>query len=247
MYTDVKGYSQLNLKYMKKTALLIFLLLFGLTNVYGQGKDGKQQFTDSFNLDDCTFLTTGRNLFFILEPGYQLILKGIEEKDTVKLEILVLNETKTIDNTETRIVIENESVNNQTIEIARNYFAFCKETGTIFYFGEDVDNYKDGKIINHDGSWLAEGKNSAGVLMPGLCLLGAKYYQEIAPDVAMDRAEIISLNETFKTPLSTFTNCLKTEETNPLKLNEKEYKIYAPGIGLIKDGDLILVNYGYKK
>jgi len=34
--------------------------------------------------------------------------------------------------------------------------------------------------------------------MPGLALLKARYYQEVAPRIAMDRAEIISLTETLK-------------------------------------------------
>lgn len=231
---------------MKKLILVIISLL-GIFYAFGQSKDDKQEFTSSFNQDNCTFLTSGRNLFFILEPGYQLILQGVEGNDTVTLEILVLDETKKINNIMTRIVTETETVNNQTIEIAWNYFAFCKETGTIFYFGEDVDNYKNGKVINHNGSWLAEEKNSPGVLMPGLILLGSRYYQEIAPGVAMDRAEIVSIDETFETMVDTFTGCLKTRETNALNPLEKEYKIYAPGIGLIKDEDLVLVKYGFIK
>jgi hypothetical protein len=63
----------------------------------------------------------------------------------------------------------------------------------------------------------------------------------------MDRAEIISISETKQTPAGKFTNCLETEETTPIEPGEKEYKIYAPGIGLIKDGKLLLVNYGYEK
>ena len=208
-----------------------------------QTKD--KPFTESLMQDSCTFVTTGRNSYFILEPGYQLILEGHEGKDRVRLVITVLNETRTIGNVETRVVEENESVNGKTIEISRNYFAFCKQTSSIYYFGEEVNMYKDGKIVSHEGAWTAEGKNKAGVMMPGLILLGARYYQEIAPDVAMDRAEIISTTEQMKTAAGTFTNCLKMEETTPLEPKNKEYKFYAPGIGLIRDGDLLLVKYGF--
>lgn len=104
----------------------------------------------------------------------------------------MLNETKKIGNVETRMVEEHESVNGNVVEISRNYFALCKETGTVFYFGEDVDIYKDGKIINHSGAWITEGSNNAGIVMPGQTLIGYRYYQEIAPKIAMDRAEIIS-------------------------------------------------------
>ena len=205
----------------------------------------EKQFTESLMQDSCSFITTGRNTYFILEPGYQLILEGHEGKDNVRLVITVLNETKKIGNVETRVVEENESVNGKTIEISRNYFALCKETSSIYYFGEEVDMYKDGKIVSHEGAWIAEGKNKAGVMMPGLILLGARYYQEIAPDAAMDRAEIISTTEQMKTAAGTFTNCLKTEETTPLEPKNKEYKFFAPGVGLIRDGDLLLVKHGF--
>ena len=133
------------------------------------------------------------------------------------------------------------------MEISRNYFAFCKQNGSIYYFGEDVDNYKDGKVADHEGSWLAEGKNKAGVGMPGQILLGARYYQEIAPGVAMDRAEVISMNETLNTPGGNFTKVLKTKESSALEPLDKEFKLYAPGIGLIKEEKMLLVKYGFKK
>lgn len=83
--------------------------------------------------------------------------------------------------------------------------------------------------------------------MPGLILLGARYYQEIAPGIAMDRAEIISTNEKTQTPAGSFVNCLKTEETTPMDLKDKAYKTYAPGIGLIKEEKLLLVKFGFIK
>ncbi|HEY6159603.1 MAG TPA: hypothetical protein VI112_00230, partial [Bacteroidia bacterium] len=197
--------------------------------------------------DSCTFLTTGRNMYFILEPGYRLELRGRDGKDSAMLVITVLDETKKIGNVETRVVEENESVNGKTVEISRNFFAYCKQTGSIYYFGEEVDMYKDGKVTNHEGAWTAEGNNKAGVVMPGLVLIGAKYYQEIAPGKAMDRAEIISLGETMKTPAGEFTNVLKTLESTPIEIGEKEYKYYAPGIGLIREENLLLVKYGFVK
>jgi hypothetical protein len=79
--------------------------------------------------------------------------------------------------------------------------------------------------------------------MPGNLEIGFKHYQEIAPGIAEDRAEIIGINDTLDTQAGEFMNVLKTEETNPLKPDEKEFKYYAPGIGLIQDETLQLVNY----
>jgi hypothetical protein len=213
-------------------------------NTYTQDN---RPFTDSFNVDSCTFSSIGWNTYFILQPGYQLVLEGVEDGDTSQLVITVLDETKMINGIETRVVEENESENGKTTEISRNFYAYCEENGSIFYFGEEVDIYKEGEIVSRGGEWIAEGNNKAGVIMPGLRLLGARYYQEIAPGIAMDRAEIIGLSETYKTPAGKFSGCLKTEETSRLNPKEKEYKHYAPGIGLIQDENLLLVKFEYVK
>lgn len=219
--------------------LTVFSLFLFLTSLgFAQAKS----FTDDFAIDDCKFESAGRNRYFILEPGYQLTL---ENGKGSKLVITVLNETKRIGNVETRIIEENESENGRTVEISRNYFAVCNRNNSIFYFGEDVEIFKNNKIISNEGAWTAVGNNKAGVAMPGIILIGSRYHQEIAPGIAMDRAEIVSNSETRTTPAGIFTNCLKTEETNALKPKEKEFKFYAPGIGLIQDEDLLLTKYGF--
>lgn len=232
---------------MNKIILLSGLILSSIFSAYGQTNAQGKPFTESLMQDNCTFATEGRNTYFILEVGYQQIFKGIEDKDTTTLIITVLNETKKIGDVETRIVEENEMVNGKPVEISRNYFAFCKQTGSIYYFGEDVDMYKDGKVTSHEGAWIAEGKYKSGVQMPGLVLLGSRYYQEIAPTIAMDRAEILSITETMETPAGNFINVLKIEETTPIEPEEKEYKYYAQDTGLIKDGDLVLTKAGFLK
>ena len=62
--------------------------------------------------------------------------------------------------------------------------------------------------------------------------------------VALDRARIVGLHETVKTPAGEFKNCLKIEETTPLEPDVREYKYYAAGIGLVQEGSLKLVKYG---
>jgi hypothetical protein len=201
------------------------------------------EWTDSFPLDECNFSDTGQNKYFILEPGYQLILKGVEDYDSVTLVITVLDETQQVDGVLTRIVEERESVGGELIEVSRNFFAFCRTYGSIFYFGEDVDIFEDGQVAGHEGTWQAGDKGfRPGLMMPGLPLVGASYYQEIAPKVAMDRARIVNTDTTINTPWEVYEHCLVTEETSDLEPNSKEYKFYAPRIGLIRDGQLWLVN-----
>ena len=41
----------------------------------GQGK-AKPEWQEEFGISSCTLQTTGRNEYFILEPGHQLVLEG---------------------------------------------------------------------------------------------------------------------------------------------------------------------------
>ena len=200
--------------------------------------------TSVFLVEKDELLSVGRNPYFILEPGYRLVLEG----DGAQLIITVLNETKKVDGVETRVVEERETKGGKLVEVARNYFAISKRTNDVFYFGEDVDMYKDGKIANHDGSWLSGVNGSKfGLMMPGRVLLHSRYYQEVAPNIAMDRATIVSVTETVKTPAGEFKNCVKVEETSPLSRFTTEYKYYAPGIGMVSDGEMKLVKVEKKK
>ena len=63
----------------------------------------------------------------------------------------------------------------------------------------------------------------------------------------MDRIEVLSLSEKVVTPAGSFERCLKTEDTTPLEPALKEVKVYAPGVGLVQDGDAKLVKYGFVK
>jgi hypothetical protein len=197
-----------------------------------------ETFTSTFAVDRADFTSTGRNPYFILEPGYTLTLEG----GKTRLVITVLTDTRPVDGVETRVVEERETDGGELVEVSRNFFAIHKPTNSVFYFGEDVDAYKGGKVVNHDGAWLAGVAGARfGLMMPGLPLLKARYYQEIAPKVAMDRAEILGIGETLATPAGKFTDVLRTQETTPLEPLAREAKLYAKGVGLIQDGDLKLV------
>jgi hypothetical protein len=208
---------------------------------------GASSFQREFPVAGCTMSPTGRNPYFILEPGYQLVL----EEDDERLEITVLPDTKVVDGVTTRVVEEREWKDGKLTEVSRNYFAMCEQTKDVFYFGEEVDDYKDGKVVGHGGAWLAgQNGNKPGLIMAGAPKVGMKYFQEIAPGIAMDRAEIVSVSETCKSPAGMFSNCLKVKEYSShnfwssLMFWQTEYKMHAPGVGLVQDEDLVLTKYG---
>lgn len=196
---------------------------------------------DRFGVQPGELSSTGRNPYFVLEPGYVLDLEGGDNR----LVITVLDETETIDGVETRVVEERESEGGRLVEISRNFFAINPRNNDVFYFGEDVDVYRNGAIVGHEGAWRS-GVDGArfGLMMPGEPLLGARFYEEVAPGVAMDRAEVTSLTDSLDAPAGHFRDVLETAETTPLEPGVRELKYYAAGVGLLRDGSLRLVKYG---
>jgi len=202
---------------------------------------GADAWTSSFPVEPDELASLGRNPYFVLEPGYVLVLEG----GGVQLTVTVLDETRQVDGVQTRVVEERETKGGALLEVARNYFAISRRTSDVFYFGEDVDMYEGGRVVSNKGTWLSGvNGNRFGLMMPGRVLLGARYYQELAPKVAMDRATIVGIDETVETPAGVFRGCLKVKETTPLERFVTEYKYYAPGIGLVRDGALKLVRAG---
>jgi hypothetical protein len=222
----------------------------GLSGGSAMAQKNESQFTTDFRLADCEFEARGENPYFILRPGYRLVLEGEEDGDTVRVEISVLRDTEAISlpdigTVRTRVVEEKESVNGELVEVSRNWFAICDPTNDVFYFGEAVDIFNEDGTTSHDGSWRA-GVDGAvpGIIMPGTFLLGSRYFQEQAPDVAMDRAEHVEMGLEVDTPAGTFDQCVRVLETTPLEPNADSEKIYCPGVGLVIDDVVELVEAG---
>jgi hypothetical protein len=173
-----------------------------------------------------------------------LVLEGKDGGKEVRLTVTVLDETRVVDGVETRIVEEREEADGELVEVSRNFLAISRRSNDVYYFGEEVDEYEGGKVVGHPGAWLA-GQAGArfGLMMPGTPLLGARYQQETAPGVAMDRAEIVSLTKEMETPAGRLADCLDVRETTPLE-PDVSHKRYARDIGMVADAGLRLVRHG---
>lgn len=220
-----------------------------------------EEFTDEFPIADCEFETNEfeaeeANRYFTLKPGRELHYNNYacasegECDEVEELVITVLNRTRNITfeadgkkkTVTTRVVRERETANGELVEISRNFFAECDDTQDVYYFGENVNIYEDGKIVSHDGAWLA-GKNGAkpGIIFPGgAFLLGARYFQEVAPGIALDRAEHVDMDLEVEVPAGNFEDCVFIEETSPLEPGDISEKTYCPGTGMVFDNELEL-------
>jgi len=191
---------------------------------------------DRFDVDKADLLPTGTNAYITMQPGR--IQKLAHGKDT--LTVTILRDTQVIDGITAGVLEERETKNGKLVEVSRNFMATHRTTGDVYYLGEDVDNYKNGTIVDHESAWRAGAQGARfGLMIPATPTVGQKFYQEIAPKVAMDRVEVVSTNETVKTPAGTFEHCVHLQETTPLE-RDVSHKYYAPGVGIIKDDEFEL-------
>jgi hypothetical protein len=199
-------------------------------------KEAGDGWRQTFDVSKTDLSATGTNQWLTIQPGRVLKLRSGEDS----LTITILKEMPTIDGVTVGVLEERETKGGKLIEVSRNFFATDKKTSNVYYFGEDVDNYKDGTIVNHESAWRSGDKGARfGLMVPGKPMAGDKYYQEMAPKVAMDRVEIVSTDETLKTPAGTFQHCLHLKETTPLE-SGVSHKWFAPGVGMVKDDEFEL-------
>ena len=227
---------------MKKQ--LAFTAIFLVIPAFADAVDD-DGWQDSFPIESYTMTATGENRYWSLTPGRFVVLGSLEADGSEFVIISVLDETEMVDGVETRVIEEREFKDGELAEISRNFFAMAEETKDVFYFGEDVDYYEDGEITRHDGEWRA-GKDDAraGLYMPAEPVVGMKYYMEVAPNAAMDRAEIFETGATVVAPKATFEDCLIVTESSPLEPDDESYKRYAPEIGMIYDDGLEVYKHG---
>lgn len=182
------------------------------------------------------------NPYFPMLPGHQIVLEGPDGSGTGRVQITVLDDIKVVAGVETRVVEEREWFDDQLTEVSRNYFVQASD-GSICYYGEEVDDYRNGEMVGHSGAWLA-GENGAlpGILMPGNPEVGTSHAQEVAPGVAEDAALIVEVGVPFTTPGGSFDDTLVAQDVDPLG-GGIDPKRYARGVGLIVDEGLVLMSF----
>lgn len=206
---------------------------------------GAEGFSDLADVSLCdpasvTFTVNVDDPFLPLPVGQQIVLEGVEGGGDLLVRMTALDETETVADVETRVIEEYED--GQVVEISRNFFAQT-DSGTVCYFGEDVDIYDaSGNVASHAGAWRDGQTNLPGVFMPASPRVGDAFRQEVAPGVAEDQAKVIALNEPTEVPVGTFAETVTLVEANPLD-GGSDTKVYARGIGLIVDGPARLTSY----
>ena len=191
------------------------------------------------------------NPFLPLASLKQDILEGTEDGKKIRIERTAKPDMhKTFEiggqKVETLVVEDREYEDGELSEVAIDYFA-QSDDGTVWYLGEDVDEYKDGKVISHKGAWMyGKDTQTPGVLFPGKPVLGVKFRSEDVSETIRENDEVVSVTETVTTPTGVYRDCVKIREA--LADGSIEYKCYAKGVGVVSeqtppDGSVLLKSH----
>lgn len=182
------------------------------------------------------------NPYFPLEMGKKYIYEGQTEDGFERIEIQRLPTTKTVLGIACAVVNDKVWIDGKLVEDTDDWYA-QDNAGNVWYMGEYVTDYNpDGSVKDHHGSWEA-GIDGAkpGINMLAVPQVGMAYRQEYYFNEAEDEAEVIEIGLTVTLALGTYTNCIKTREWTDLEPDAIGYKTYAPGIGIVKDGDAVVL------
>ncbi|MFN8454789.1 MAG: hypothetical protein U0401_08995 [Anaerolineae bacterium] len=177
------------------------------------------------------------NPFYPVSLTEQAIALGTEDGQSARTEVTLLPDSKmiTVDGQQIEACVAQFVAygDGKLVELAYDYLAQADD-GSVYYLGEDVSNYEDGQLVNHEGSWLA-GKDGApvAVIMPARPKVGQVFNPENFPGVAYETDEILSLTEKTTTPAGPTDQGLLVKET--LMDGSIEHKVYAANFGIVED------------
>lgn len=162
----------------------------------------------------------------------QVVQLGAEAGAALRHEITLLPTTKVIEwngrPVETRVSQFVAYQEGHLLEVALDYFAQAND-GSVWYFGEHVDNYVDGVIDNHDGTWIAGTDGPPGMIMPADPRVGDVYRPENIPGLVFEEVTVRAIDQGVDGPRGPVAGAVVVEEL--LMDGTLEDKTFAPGYG----------------
>ncbi len=234
---------------MKKNPLVSIVVIILLANLAGCRPAADTPNPESISMPEpytvtltaADFVSVVDNQYFPLTPGTKWVYQATLKDGTIERnELEVLQEVRNVMGVQATIVHDVVLVESQLVEETYDWYAQDKD-GNVWYLGEDVDNYENGVIANHEGSW-EWGVNGA---LPGVIMwadpsahLNEEYYQEFYAGEAEDKGQVLSVTEKVTIPFGSYENVVKTYDFSTADPDLKENKFYAAEIGNIREIDL---------
>ena len=167
----------------------------------------------------------------------QDILIGRSGGQSARVERSTLNRTKTFmvhgKPVQTMVVVDKDFVAGKLEEVPFDYFAESDD-GAVYYFGEDVNEYQNGKIVGHRGAWhYGVDTSHLGMIIPGRPQVGQKFQAENVPGITLENDEIVSTTAKIRLGIGSYQNVVKIKESYPD--GSVEYKYYVPSVGTVTE------------
>jgi hypothetical protein len=206
-------------------------------HVAGGADRGLPQGGEPVVLDPADFSTVIDNPYWPMRPGSRWVYLETDPEGTrQRVVVTVTKKTRMIANgIRARVVRDVATEDGVPLEITDDWYAQDR-AGNIWYLGEAVRNFQDGKLADRAGSFEAGVDGAqAGVAMPADPMPGLSYRQEYYAGEAEDRGAVITVGEEqVEVPFGHFAaGVLMTRDLVPTEPRVQELKFYAPGVGPI--------------
>ena len=215
----------------------------GTERAVGCAPEGKRVDLVQPSFSNPTAIT---NPLFPASEVVQTLLLGNVDGHPLRVEYTLLPGIKTIEwngqEVETRIVQYVAYLDRRIEEVALDWYAQADD-GSVWYFGEDVANYRDGVVENTEGTWLAGKDGPPAMIMPADPKVGDVYRVENIPGVVFEEITVKSVEGTVHGPHGLVTGAMVGDQLHVDGSHSD--KTFAPGYGEFstsRSGDLEAVS-----
>ena len=172
------------------------------------------------------------NPLFPVSSQASVLLLGRVDGQPFRTEVTLLPETRIIEWQGQRVeVLVSQYVaylSGRLHEVAYDFYA-QDDAGAVWYFGEDVFNFKDGFIADTHGTWIAGKDGPAAMIMPADPQVGDVYRPENIPGFVFEEVTVKEVDQTLDGPLGPVEGGLLIEELHMDGFTEG--KSFGPGYG----------------
>ncbi len=132
------------------------------------------------------------------------------------------------------VVEDRDYADGRLVERTLDYFAQADD-GTVYYLGEDVDDYKNGKVTGHHGAWrYGRDTDKLGVAMPARPRVGTTWRNEDVPGITTESDRVVEKLAHVRIRGRTYGALIRVRESISPE-GETEYKLYARGTGVVRE------------
>jgi hypothetical protein len=167
----------------------------------------------------------------------QVIMGGHVDDKPFRTEVTLLPGTKPIQfngkTVDTAIIQYVAYSDGRIHEVAIDWYAQADD-GSVWYFGEDVSNFEDGKVADTNGTWMANDQTPAAMIMPAKPATGNVYRPENLPEVVFEQVRVEKVDQTVPGPSGDISGAIEVMELH--MDGTSEGKVFAPGYGEFSTG-----------